>query len=210
MARLAEWLTKRVTFSMRGQKWPLVFTHRALFMCQELTGLDMIAVNLTNPSASLVRALLFAALDGAGANCTIKEVGQEVGRIGLASARRTLVAAWAASMAEPGIEQHIADPGAPECGWMDAWSAAREELRLAADEWLDITPRMFAALQKSRLGTLQREEFLVGLVVATLQNFSMSPPKKPAKPESFMLHKLPELPIGDQIMAEMAKFRGIN
>jgi hypothetical protein len=188
---LARWLTKRVEFSLGGQKWPLVFTHRALFFCEELTGMDMLTTSLVDSSATLIRALIFAALDCAGAKCSLPVVGEEINRVGISRARIALVTAWAASMVpvEPETKDSYAEHRPT---WLDAWAIARQDLKLSDNEWLDMTPRQFAALQKARLKEMQREELLVGKIEAAVKNYSMRAPKKWVSPHDLMIHKFPK------------------
>lgn len=179
-----------MNFFFEGRPWPLIFTHRALLACQDLTGVDMLSARLTDLSASMIRALLFAALEVAGAQCSIGDVGKAVVQSNIGKVKQALFSAWAASMADP--EPNKSGGGeTQEFTWLEAWAMAREELRLSDGEWLDMTPRQFRALQKVRLERLQREELLVGIIASTVENFSMCAPRKAVTPESFMLHKFP-------------------
>lgn len=210
---LTQWLTRRVEFPYQGKAWRLVFTYRVLFRCQEMTGKDMLAEDMANPSASLVRALLYSALLEAGAQCSIENVGKALGRVGIPAARKKVIAAWLASMPDPEPESQAAgeeEASDPQFGWMDVWAVARELHGLAPADWLDMTPRMFYALQKVRLDQMRREELLVGMLCATSANFSFCRPEQPISAESFMLHKFPEGkkkdsgPVtGEMIMAKM-------
>jgi hypothetical protein len=83
----------------------------------------------------------------------------------------------------------------PPLTWLEAWSIARQELRLSDEEWLEMTPRMLHALRKRQIEQMQREEMLVGIVSATTANFSFCAPTQPLRPESFMLHPFVE-PVG--------------
>jgi hypothetical protein len=93
---------------------------------------------------------------------------------------------------------------------MEAWSIAREELKLSDEEWLEYTPRMLHALRKRQIERMQREELLVGIISATTANFSFCAPDKPLSPETFMLHPFPPQPLkpltGEDIMAAFASF----
>lgn len=210
--QLAKCLTRTVEFPVRGQKWPLIFTYRALFTAQTLTGLDMLSANLSNLSAQLVRALLFSAITCIGGECTEKDVGNSINRLGLKKCRELLVNGWTASMAEPAYKADANDNPHPDVEpsitWVDIWASSRDkDLGLSTDEWLDMTPRQFNALQSLQLARMRREEFMNGMLCATIENFSMCAPRHPVKPEAFMLHPYPALPIGEQIMAEMRKMR---
>ena len=208
---IAELLTRRVEFSYEGRPWPLIFTHRALLKCETLTGLDMLQQSIGAPSASLLRALLFSALSCAGAHCSIQQIGRKINPRSIESVRHTVVEAWMASMAEP--EKDDDEEKDPEYHepkkftWLEAWAIADQDLDLTADEWLDMTPRQFRALQNVRVERLQREELLVGSLRATIENFSMGAPKVPSKADDFMLHKIkrPKIPIGEQIMRTLQK-----
>lgn len=94
---------------------------------------------------------------------------------------------------------------------MEAWSIARQELRLSDDEWLEMTPRMLHALRKHQIEQLQREELLVGIIASTSANFSFCKPEHPLSPELFMLHPFPQQPppppmTGEEIMAAFRNF----
>ncbi len=207
---LAERLTRRVTFSIGGESWPLVFTHRALLLCEEITGTDMLSASLGNLPASMLRGLLFAALSTAGAACSINEVGNQINPRAIGGIRQTVFSAWAASMEEiPAVDDKkaAAEPDSPKkLTWSEAWARARFNLNLSDEEWLDSTPRMCGELYRVRLAQMQREELLVGIIAATVENFSPVHPEKIVSPESFMLHKFPEEPFsGDLIMRQLRK-----
>lgn len=203
---IAEWLIPRVEFSFGGQLWALIFTHRCLLECERLTGIDMLTVDMINPPARLLRALLFCALIGAGASMSLEDAGDLLGEIGLAAAKQLTVRAWIASMPEP---EKVAEHGErPKFTWLDAWAVARHDLKLSDEEWLDMTPRQLRSLQKLRLEQLQREELLVGIITSHVVNFSMGAPKKQVKATEFMLHPLPEpepQPITAEYIAEQFK-----
>lgn len=210
---LAKWLTNTVEFPVGGGKWPLIFTYRALFLAKDITGVDMLSANLSNLSASLMRGMIFAAITCTGAACSLDDVGKSIRRLGSDKTKMLLVSGWMASMCEPDIKA----PGEPEAlaktnstpiTWIDIWAAARDrDIGLSDDEWLDMTPRQFHALQTLQLARMRREELLNGILAATFENFSMCAPKSPVKPEAFMMHPFPPLPIGEQIMAEMSKLK---
>jgi hypothetical protein len=209
---LAQRLTRRVEFRIAGQAWPLVITYRVLLDCQEIAGVDMLGQNLGDPSASLLRSLMYCALQYAGAPCSLEEVGRAIARAPQKT-RRILAEAWRASLPDADPEREASDKrtGSP-LTWNDVWAAAREEHRLSDDEWLDMTPRQFRALEDLRLNRLRREEFLVGMLAATTANFSFCAPKKPLTADNFLLHKLPETPTpeitGEYIMAQVANLKG--
>lgn len=217
---LAELLSDRVvTFSFGGREWPLLFTHRALLLCQKETHIDTLnAANLGKPSASLLRGLLYGALSAAGASCSISDVGACFTFTTIEGIRRKVIEAWIASMAVPKPKKakptdKDAKPKEP-LTWMESWAEATSKhgFGLTDDQWLDMTPRQVAHLQDFRLRQQQREEVLVGMIAATVQNHSASPPKKAASPKQFMLHPYEEdeeeenLSLGDQMAAAFAKF----
>lgn len=217
--KLSELLTRRVEFSIGGRAWPLIFTHRALLMCQQITGIDMLSTTMTGPSAALLRGLLFAALSVAGAPCSMADVGRAVTFRNVQKVSGTVTAAWSASMADPEPKAKTEEQGkdAPKMTWLDAWATATSKnggLCLTDDEWLDMTPRQFSALQKLRLEQMQREEWMVGVLASTVENFAACHPQKPVSPEAFMIHKFPERepePItGEYIMEQMAKMRKVQ
>jgi hypothetical protein len=85
---------------------------------------------------------------------------------------------------------------------------ARIDLGLSDDEWLDMTPRQFAALRIRQMQKMQREELLVGILASSTVNSGFCRPDKPVSPESFMLHPFPVEPMrpltGEDIMAAFA------
>lgn len=213
---LPEWLIPRVGFLYDGQSWPLLFTHRVLLACEQETRVDMLAANLADPSAGLLRALLFFALERAGAECTREQVGALITPRSLPRIRATLLAAWAASMPAPEPDRkNSASP--PEkkrkLTWLDAWAEAtsRDGLGLSEEQWLDMTPRQTGALQKLRMDQMQREEMLVGILASTVANYGYCRPDKPRSAESFMIHPLPEAaeePVtGEYMMRQMKRAR---
>ena len=217
MPALSDSLSPRVEFAFGGRRWPILFTHRVLLACDALTGVDMLAANLGNPSAALLRALLFLALERAGAGCTLDRVGALFNARSLRTIRSTIVAAWRASMPAPDPATTAAKAGKPESrkklAWLEAWAEAtsRDGLGLSERRWLDMTPRQIAALQKLRTDRIQREEMLVGILASTVANYGACRPEKPRSAESFMIHPLPEVPdeplTGEYMMRQMKRGR---
>lgn len=211
---LPECLIPRVEFLFDRRRWPILFTHRVLLGCEELTGVDMLAANLGNPSAVLLRALLFLALERAGAHCTIAQVGALITPRSIRAVRETVLAAWAASMPAPEAGGTKArKPESQKFTWLEAWAEAtsRDGLGLSDNQWLDMTPRQTGALQKLRMNQMQREEMLVGILASSIVNYGFSRPEKFRTPESFMIHPLPEAPpeplTGEYLMKQMKKGR---
>jgi hypothetical protein len=212
---LADRLVPRVEFAVGGRRWPILFTHRVLLDCEVLTGIDMLATNLGNPSARLLRALLYLALERAGSSCTLDQVGALIASRGLRTIRQTVLEAWVASMAPSGSDSNkkAGKPESRKLAWLDAWAEAtsRDGLGLTEDRWLDMTPRQTAALQKLRMDRMQREELLVGILASTTANYGYRRPKEPRTAESFMIHPLPEMPAegltGEYMMRQMKRGR---
>lgn len=148
----------------------------------------MLVETLATPSATLVRALLFQALNAAGAVCSLDRVGRTITRENIDAVRGIVWNAWVASMAEPQKRKPEEDEEIKKLTWIDAWAMAREH-GLSDEEWLQMTPRQFRALQDARVVTYQRQEYLNGMVIASIENFSMSRPTTPSSPEKFLLHK---------------------
>lgn len=103
--KIADKLIKRVQVLLDGKEWPIVITHNVLIECEELTGMNVLTgdVNLLRPSAKLLRALLFLALQRAGAKYTIEEVGDLITPHNVVKLQEAILTAWAASM--PGPEE---------------------------------------------------------------------------------------------------------
>jgi hypothetical protein len=218
---LPQWLIRRVEFRFEGTRWPVIFTHKALLICEELTGEDMLNKEIGRPSALMLRALIFSALTAAGAKCSLGAVGDHIPFSRLEATQKCVLDAWLASMPDPEKpprssvqDQEAAVPAteAQKLTWLEAYAVAREYHKLSDQEWLDMTPRQFRALQKFRLHEMQRQELMVGILAATTQNFSACHPKQPVTPESFMLHKFtekePEPVTGELIMEVVAKSFG--
>jgi hypothetical protein len=93
---------------------------------------------------------------------------------------------------------------------LEAWSIARQDLKLSDEEWLEMTPKMLHELRKRQIVQFQREELLVGIIASTTANTSFCAPEKPFSAESFMLHPFPPQPAkpltGEDIMAAFASF----
>ena len=187
----AEWLTSAVLFRFKGQDWPLAFTHRSMLLCERMAGVDLLRNGIAQPSSILLRAMLFSLLSGAGATVTVEEAGRALSRQFL-TIRTVMVQAWLASMPddpEPGAKPRAS---AKEQTWADIWATARYELSLGFEEWLDLTPRLFRALEKARLRRMQREEVLNAMVAAQIENWSYHAPKRATSYEKFMLHPFEE------------------
>jgi hypothetical protein len=210
-------ITGGALLSLGGRRWWLRITHGVLLACEEATGLDMLTAGaeLERPSVRLLRALLWAALQGAGAPWSEEDVGRQLPSLGaMHRAHLVVLEAWASSM--PPAEQARADVA--EFGprkaltWLEAWALAHEDLRLASDEWRDMTPRQLHALRRAHLARLQREELLVGIVAATAANFGYRAPKRAMRAESFMLHPFEREeetgPVtGEMVMAALAPIK---
>jgi hypothetical protein len=214
----ARWLTEKIEYPFAGRSWRLLFTHRALLLCQDATGLDMLAANLLDPSSSLLRGLLYGLLTAAGAQCTLAEVGREFRPPKVAFIRERVISAWIASMADPKREPYRAERELGEReqpSWIRKWAyeTSRDGLGIAEEKWLDMTPRQVQELEILRLWQLQREEYLVGIVASQIENFSMCHSKKVALPETFMMHRWDPaliedegISVGDKIAAYYAQF----
>lgn len=199
MNSLAERLIKPVRFTIAGESWPLLFTYRAIGLCEDITGIDMLNEEVIQPSATMLRALLFSALSVAGAPCTLAQAGNAIAFSRLESINNTILSAWDKCMPEPEPAPEREEKGEvieeePPPTWLNSWAIAREDHKLTADEWLDLTPRQMGALRKRRLSQLRREELLMGILNATVENYSFCAPKQPVSAELFMLHPYPKKP----------------
>jgi hypothetical protein len=210
---LAAQLTPRVEVALGGRSWRLCLTHRVLLECEELTGLSLLTgANLS--SARLIRVLLYCALRRAGATYTLEQVGAFIRPTILSTIQQAVNAAWQSSMPdlEPQPRTWRTAGDKPEAfTWLNAWSMARYDLHLTADEWLDMTPRQLHALKERQLAQWRREELLVGIVASTTANFSMCHPRSPIRADSFMLHPFRREPEAQQtvedVMSVFAMFR---
>ena len=175
----------------------------------------MLAENLSRPPAALLRALLYQALERAGAGLSIDAVGRLITIRNLARVRSILTAAWVASMPDA---REIADSPSPpkKQTWLDAWATARDDLGLSSEEWLEMTPRMAKALDACRLERIRQREFMASRAIAMSANFGFCAPKKPFDHAQFMLHPWPSVGeepreiTGELISAVMATaYRGV-
>ncbi len=211
---LPDSLFPRVEFEFEGEAYPLLFTHRVLLQCEHETGVDMLGSNLSDPSAALIRALLFFALDRAGAACTMEQVGALIRPRTLPAIRSVILRAWAASMQAPEPAAKTPPREYRKTTWPDAWASAtsRDGLNLAQEEWLDMIPRQVGELNKLRLEQMQREELIIGILASAVSNSGFCRPVKPRTAESYMIHPLPELPeeplTGEYIMQQIKAARG--
>jgi len=111
--KIADKLVQKVEILLDGKTWPIVITHNILIECEDLTGLNVLSgdANLVRPSAKLMRALLFLALQRAGAKYTIEEVGDFITPHNLVTIQRGILAAWAAALPAP--DEVKGDPADP-------------------------------------------------------------------------------------------------
>lgn len=182
---LADLLTSRVMLSLGGKQWRVVFTHRCLLECEDVTGVELLSSGLGVLPPSLLRALVFVALRRAGAGWSIEEIGKHLRPKSLPATHRAIREAWIASMPTPEGGEASGEP--VKFTWLEAWAIA-DQMGLSGNEWLDMTPRMLQALRKQRLVEMQRAEILTGIIASTVANFGMCRPEKALKPEDFMLH----------------------
>ena len=105
--KLTEKVIKKVEVRIDGRDWPVVITHNVLIECEELTGLNVLTgeVNITRPSAKLLRALLYLALKGAGAKYTLEKVGEFINPQNIVKLQEAILTAWAAAMPESEDEE---------------------------------------------------------------------------------------------------------
>jgi hypothetical protein len=106
--RIAEKLIKRVEIRIGGKDWPVVIDHDVLIECEALTGLNVLTgeVNMARPSATLIRAMLYLVLKGAGAKYTLQEVGKFISPKNIVVLQTAFITAWDAAMAEPEPEEN--------------------------------------------------------------------------------------------------------
>ena len=111
--KIADKLVQKVEILLDGKTWPIVITHNILIECEDLTGLNVLSgdANLVRPSAKLMRALLFLALQRAGAKYTIEEVGDFITPHNLVTIQRGILAALAAALPAP--DEVKGDPADP-------------------------------------------------------------------------------------------------
>jgi len=212
---IAERISPAITLAVGGKSWRLLFTTSVLLDIERATGLRVLVGEFQPDRASArdLRAALHALLVRAGATFTCCEVGKWLGLRTVPRAREAMAQAWITSMPEPKPATAHKDPLAskPPLSWPEAWAIADQDLGLSAEEWLDLTPRMVESLNQQRLESLRNWELMISQVIAANVNFGFNPPRRPLKPESFMLHPWPKgeeaESIGDQIMQEMKRLK---
>jgi hypothetical protein len=96
-------LIRKVELKIDGRLWPIVVDHELLIELEDLTGLNVLTgqVNLSKPSARLLRDFLYLALKRAGANYSQKDVSGRINPGNIIRIQEALLAAWSASMPEP-------------------------------------------------------------------------------------------------------------
>ena len=206
-------ITGGAPLSFGGRRWWLRITYRVLLWAEESTGVDMLAAStdITRPSSRVIRALLWAALRQDGSEWTEQQVGRCLNLNNVFAIHRAVFDAWIASMPAP--EKKQAKEGQPQpkvLGWVEAWAEATSQhgLGLSNDAWQDLTPRQLHALRKVQIESLQRMEYLAGVVASTTANYGFCRPRRPISPAAFMLH--PPDPMdrgpltGEQISAALA------
>ena len=110
-----------------------------------------------------------------------------------------------------GVDARRGESGAPYEGgvvksprsWLQLWSIGRYDLRLTDDEWLDMTPRQFHALQQRNIAELQHREHLTGILATVTANHSLLRPDPPVTPDSFMIHKPPAAELDEPLEDQM-------
>jgi hypothetical protein len=217
MARLPRAITGGGPLLLGGRRWWLRITYQVLLDCEEATGVDMLAASseVARPTVRMLRALLTAALHAAGAEWTAREVGKLLTLRNVGRVHEALLAAWAASMPESKREPDAGGQGQGRVmTWLEAWAAARVELGLTDEEWLEMTPRQLHALKEARLEQMQREELLVCNVAAEVANAGGRWVRDHAvDAEFFMIHKLKQKQFesgrvtGEMVMAILAPIK---
>jgi hypothetical protein len=193
---LAELLNTPVWVTAGGRQWPLVITHGVLLECGRELGVDAIGggLDVVNPTARLMRALLWAALARAGADLSLHQAGDLIGIGSLAAMRRVLLMAWIRSMPDPEAPKKPKQyaRSQPRLTGLRAWAIARIELGVTDAEWLEMTPRQARELSETRLERMQREEVLVGIIASNVANFGPGQPDPPLQATDFMIHPFEE------------------
>ena len=221
MARLPRAITGGGPLPLSGRRWWLRITYQVLLDCEEATGVDMLAASgeVARPTARMLRGLLAAALTGAGdqgpgsgGRVTAREAGKLLTLRNIGAVQQALLQAWVESMPAAGAAGQEAGGAGRTMTWLEAWAAARVELGLSDEEWLNMTPRQLHALRAVRLEGMQREELLVGMVAAEAANAGHWVRDRAVNAEFFMLHKLKhegkDGPVtGEAIMAVLAPIK---
>lgn len=186
---IAEHLSVPVEIEIDGRRWRLLFTHAVLLAIERMAGLQVLAsgIDFGSPSAKLFAASLWALLERAGASYSPEAAARLVTPRNALQIHRALLDAWNASMPEPG---EIGEGPCPT--WLEAWAIARRTLRLSNQEWLDLTPRLLAALTREHLEQVRQGEFLLSRLTAVTANFGFRAPERAFREDRFMLHPWPE------------------
>lgn len=208
---LAERLTPRVELAIGGARWPVLFTHEVLLDIEGLTGHSVLhgQVNLWNPSASVLRAVLYLVLRRAGAGYSLQDAGRLLAPGQGAGVRRQLQAGWIASMPEPEAAEtgREGERRRRASAWMEAWADNREHLRLTDAEWLAMTPRMVQTLSRHHLESIRQREYLLSRIGANVVNFGFCHPNPPLPDDVFMQHpwkKRGAAQTGDDVLRMLA------
>lgn len=189
---LAHRLTERVSITVDGQEWPILFTHDVLLDIEQESGLSILSGELSmgRPTAKALRAILQVVLRHAGFACVPAVAGKLLGSIRCVEIRNLLNRAWCAAMPINESDEGSGDAGHIK-DWMEGWAIARHDLGLTSDEWLAMTPRMLQALAHQHLEEIRQREFMQSQLTAVAANFGGRAPREPFKEDQFMLHPWP-------------------
>lgn len=206
---LSDLLVKPVVVILGGRRWPLLVTYRTLLECENATGVDMLrTMDLwVDLNAQQLRTLLWILLRRTDEHLSEWEAGSFLSPEMLHVLPGRILEAYRASMPprrkrkQPKEDEREGDAASGvSMGWVETRAAARIELRLADDEWLDMTPLEFNAMRVVRVRMLHDSEYMMGQLIAAVKNHSMRPLKKPAMAGDFVMHRLPvddSKPVGN-------------
>jgi hypothetical protein len=195
-------------------RWEARFDHLTLLRLERATGLDVLggAFDLWNLDS---RTLRTAAQVTAGTEVTLnwKSAGYRV----LGQLISGLQQAWNRDMpvTAKSAATKSGSAGPIVTTWPEAWANARQILGLSDREWLSYTPRMVQLLSEYHLERIRQTEWMLAQVCSSVVNWSMSAPRSPIRPETFMLHpwdlphtELPQTP--ESVLQMFRNFSGMD
>jgi hypothetical protein len=110
---LAEKLTKHVDLDLHGEHYKIVIDHNLLIEVEDLVpGLNVLTgdANLFKPSAKLLRAILYLALQRDGAKYSLAQVGDLITAQSIKPIQVAILAAWSGAWPEAEPEDAVKDP----------------------------------------------------------------------------------------------------
>jgi hypothetical protein len=94
---------RNVELKLDGRNFPIVITTNVIIEAEQVSGENLLTGtgSMFKPSATVVRAILWAALRRAGAKYSLDDVGDLINPANIVQINEAILTAWAASMPAP-------------------------------------------------------------------------------------------------------------